>query len=133
MASGSRPASSQPPAAAISGSPTSRISTSLSGTSPNMADRLLCAQASTAITAPAMPRIAPSRPSAAAVAAVIIRRVPALAPAAVSVRRSRAVSLRIRPTDAASTPSAMTIPSAVAPSANSPRLGASDLVSTVTS
>ena len=79
-----------------------------------------------------MPRTAPSRPSAAAVAAVIIRRVAPVAPAAVSVRRSRAVSLRIRPTEAASTPSAMTMPSAVAPSANSLRLGALDLVSTAT-
>ena len=40
-------------------------------------------QASPAITAPAMPRIAPSRPSAAAVAAVIVRRVRGLAPVAV--------------------------------------------------
>jgi hypothetical protein len=54
-----------------------------------------------AITAPAMPRMAPSRPSAAAVAAVIVRRVAPLAPVAVSVRRSGAVSLRIRPTDMA--------------------------------
>jgi hypothetical protein len=45
-------AGQQQPAAAASGSPASRISTSASGTSPNMADRLLCAQARPAITAP---------------------------------------------------------------------------------
>ena len=49
-----------------------------------------------------------------AVAAVIVRRVMPLAPVAVSVRRSGAVSLRIRPTDMASTLSAITMPSAAA-------------------
>jgi hypothetical protein len=78
-------------------------------------------QASPATTASVMPRTAPSRPSAAAVAAVIIRRVVVLAPVAVSVRRSRAVSLRITPTGMASTPRAITMPSAVAPSAILPR------------
>jgi len=47
------------------------------------------------------------RPTAPAVAAVMDRRVLLLTPTAVSVRRSRAVSLRIRPADIASTPSAM--------------------------
>src|SRR5580693_5410339 len=131
MTSGSRPASSQPAPAAISGSPTSRIRTSETSTSPNVADGLVWVQASPAITAPATPRTAPSRPSAAAVAAVIIRRVLALAPVAVSVRRSRAVSLRIRPTDMASTPNAITMPSAVTPSVISPRLSEPDFVSTV--
>jgi hypothetical protein len=84
------------------------------------------------LCAAAMPRIAPSRPSAAVVAAVIVRRVVLLAPVAVSVRRSRAVSLRIRPTEAASTPNAITMPSAVAPPANPPRPGVSDLVSVIT-
>jgi len=51
MALGSRPASSQPPAAAASGSPISRISTSAAGTSPNMTERLLRSQARPAITA----------------------------------------------------------------------------------
>ena len=62
--------------AAISGSPISKMSTSVSGRSPNMVDRLPCAQASPAITAPARPRTAPSRPSAAAVAAVIALKYP---------------------------------------------------------
>jgi hypothetical protein len=77
------------------------------GTPPAVAVRPLCVQAIPAITAPAVPRIAPGRPSAAAVAAVIVRRVALLAPAAVSVRRSGAVSLRIRPAEAASTLSAI--------------------------
>ena len=96
---------------------------SLSGTPPTMADRPLCVQAIPAMTAPAMPRMAPSRPSAAAVAAVIVRRVAPLAPVAVSVRRSGAVSLRIRPTDVASMLSAITMPSAVAPRVKSARPG----------
>jgi hypothetical protein len=54
-----------------------------------------------------------------------------LAPVAVSVRRSCAVSLRIRPTDMASTPSAITMPSVVAPSAISPGPSEPDSVSTV--
>jgi hypothetical protein len=56
------------------------------GTSPNMADRLACAQTSPVATASAMPRTQPSRPRAVAVAAVIVRRVVVLAPAAVSVQ-----------------------------------------------
>ena len=40
MTCGSRPASSQPPTAPASGSPISSIITSVSGTSPNRADRL---------------------------------------------------------------------------------------------
>jgi hypothetical protein len=39
----------------------------------------------------------------------------------VSVRRSRAVSLRIKPTDAASTPSAITMPTAVPMPAIAPK------------
>src|SRR5215471_16800504 len=106
---------------------------SLGGTPPTVADGPLRVQAIPAITAPAMPRIAPSRLRAAAVAAVIIRRVMPLAPVAVSVRRSGAVSLRIRPTDPASTLSAITMPSAVAPSAKSSRLGLEVSVWTCTS
>ena len=96
---------------------------SLGGTAPAVAVRPLCIQAIPAMTAPAVPRMAPSSPSAAAVAAVIVRRVAPLAPMAVSVRRSGAVSLRIRPTDMASTLSAITMPSAVAPSVKSARPG----------
>ncbi len=95
----------------------------LGGTPPAVADRPLCDQAIPASTALAVPRMAPSRPSAAAVAAVIVRRFMLLAPVAVSVRRSAAVSLRIRPTDMASTLSAITMPSVVAPSVKSARLG----------
>ena len=96
---------------------------SVSGTPPAVAVSPLRVQAIPAITAPAMPRTAPSRPSAAAVAAVIARRVAPLAPVAVSVRRSGAVSLRIRPTDMASTLSAITMPAAMARSVKSLRLG----------
>ncbi|HTA01277.1 MAG TPA: hypothetical protein VK802_12900, partial [Streptosporangiaceae bacterium] len=44
-------------------------------TPPAVADRPPCVQAIAVITAPAVPRMAPSRPSAAAVATVIVRRV----------------------------------------------------------
>ena len=63
----------------------------------------------------AVPRTAPSRPRPPAVAAVMVRRVVPLAPAAVSVRRSLLVSLRISPTVMASTPRATSSPTAVAP------------------
>jgi hypothetical protein len=61
-----------------------------------------------------VPSTAPARASAKAVAAVSSRRVRLPAPVAVSVRRSRAVSLRMRPTDMARMPSARAIPNAVA-------------------
>ena len=61
-----------------------------------------------------MPSTAPPSASAKAVAAVSSRRVKLLAPVAVSVRRSLAVSLRIRPMDMARMPSARAIPNAVA-------------------
>ena len=63
-----------------------------------------------------MPSTAPSRPSAPAVTAVSRRRVELLAPVAVSVRRSLAVSLRIRPTLMARMPSASAMPKTVAQS-----------------
>ena len=116
MTAGWRPASSQPPTAATTGRPTSRAMRSATGTSPKVTDRLLRAQATPAMAAARVPSTAPSRPRAPAVAPVIVRRVVLLAPAAASVRRSRAVSLRIRPTVMTSTPSAMIRPSTVAPS-----------------
>ena len=61
-----------------------------------------------------VPSTAPPRPSAKAVAAVRFRRVRLLAPVAVRVRRSLAVSLRMRPMDMTSMPSARTIPNTVA-------------------
>ena len=61
-----------------------------------------------------MPSTAPARPSAPAVAAVMVRRVVLLAPVAARVRRSLAASLRIRPTLMARMPSASRIPKTVA-------------------
>ena len=75
-------------------------------------------QAGSARYAQAVPMMAPPRASAPAVAAVSARRVLRRAPAAVSVRRSRAVSLRISPTVMASTPRAIVMPAAVKPSAD---------------
>ncbi len=63
-----------------------------------------------------MPITAPVNASAPAVAAVIVRRVVADAPVAVSVRRSRAASLRTRPTLMPRMPSARTMPKIVAAS-----------------
>src|SRR5580693_3330842 len=63
-----------------------------------------------------IPITAPVNPSAPTVAAVIVRRVVPLAPVAVSVRRSRAASLRTRPTLMPRMPSASTIPKIVAAS-----------------
>ena len=75
--------------------------------------RSLRCQATNAAYAPAVPNTAPSNPSAPVVAPVIVRRVQLLAPVAVNVRRSRPVSLRMRPTVIASTPSATRMPAAV--------------------
>ena len=58
-------------------------------------------------------RMAPSRANAPAVAPVMLRRVVLLAPVAARVRRSLAVSLRIRPTVIPSTPRARRTPAAV--------------------
>ena len=60
---------------------------------------------------PGLPRGTPRR---AAVAAVMVRRIPLVAPVAVSVRRSRAAALRIRPTVIARTHMATSAPSPVA-------------------
>ena len=78
-----------------------------------------------------MPSTAPVRASAPAVTAVIARRFQLLAPVAVRVRRSLAVSLRMRPTVMARMPSARTIPKTVAQLMISDDDGMLDLVSTV--
>jgi hypothetical protein len=79
----------------------------------------------------AVPTRAPSRPRAPAVAPVRVRRVVLAAPVAVSVRRSLAVSLRIRPTVMAITANASSRPKAVPPSSSCDSDGCADLVSTV--
>src|ERR1700722_19462623 len=61
-----------------------------------------------------MPSSAPRKAKPPAVTAVRLRRVRELAPAAVSVRRSLAVSLRISPTLMARTPRARAMPKTVA-------------------
>src|SRR5580704_15549964 len=68
----------------------------------------------TAAYAATVPSTAPASASAPAVTAVIVRRVEPLAPVAARVRRSLAVSLRMRPTDMARMASARKIPKAVA-------------------
>ena len=78
-----------------------------------------------------MPSTAPIRPSAPAVTAVMVRRVQPSAPVAVRVRRSLAVSLRMRPTLMARMPRARTMPKAVAQLKISADDGMLDLVSTV--
>ena len=78
-----------------------------------------------------MPTSAASRPSAPAVAAVMPRRVRALAPVAVSVRMSPEVSLRISPIVIASTPSATRMPTPVASLRTSSSDGVPFLVSIV--
>src|SRR6266581_1435056 len=78
-----------------------------------------------------MPSTAPLKPSAPAVAAVRLRRVVPLAPVAARVRRSLAVSLRMRPTLMARMASARTMPNTVAQSMIVADVGTLDLVSTV--
>src|SRR5437764_9205303 len=78
-----------------------------------------------------MPSTAPVQPSAPAVAAVRLRRVLLLAPVAARVRRSLAVSLRIRPTLMARMASARAIPNTVAQSMIVADVGTLDLVSTL--
>ena len=65
---------------------------------------------------PTIPTTAPVNASAPAVVAVIARRVLPPAPVADSVRRSRAASLRTRPTLRPRMPIASTIPNSVAAS-----------------
>src|SRR6516165_6439749 len=77
-----------------------------------------------------MPSTAPVKPSAPAVAAVMLRRVVLLAPVAARVRRSLADSLRIRPTLIARMASARTMPNTVAQSMIVADVGTLDLVST---
>src|SRR5262249_25872427 len=67
----------------------------------------------------------------AAVVAVMVRRARPLAPVAARVRRSLAVSLRIRPTLMARMASARTMPNTVAQLIMVADVGALDLVSTV--
>ena len=133
-AAGSRPASSQATTAAAIGIAT-RISSKLfTGTvlinadSPpfRVFDRT---NATSPRYAAKVPSTAPKNPSAPAVAAVIVRRVHPLAPVAVSVRRSPAVSLRMRPMLIARIASASTIPNTVARSMTSYPGGALDFVS----
>src|SRR6266542_130735 len=116
---GSPPASSHPATLAMSGSPARMTTRLMAGTRPSGLRSLRC-QASRAAYAPAVPRIAPSRASAPAVAPVRERRVVLLAPAAARVRRSFAVSLRISPTVIPSTPSARRMPAAVDQSRSRP-------------
>src|SRR5690348_14822213 len=78
-----------------------------------------------------MPSTAPVKPSAPAVAAVMLRRVRPLAPVAARVRRSLAVSLRIRPTLMARMASARTIPKTVAQLTIVAEVGMLDRVSTL--
>src|SRR5580700_9930947 len=76
-----------------------------------------------------VPSTAPASASAPAVTPVIVRRVQLLAPVAARVRRSLAVSLRIRPTDMARMPSASTTPNTVAQLMMSAEVGMLFLVS----
>src|SRR5262249_59353317 len=78
-----------------------------------------------------VPSTAPVRPRAPAVTAVSARRFQLLAPVAVRVRSSLAVSLRMRPTVMARMPSARTMPKTVAQLMISDDDGMLDLVSTV--
>src|SRR5215472_16201410 len=78
-----------------------------------------------------MPSSAPVKPSAPAVAAVMLRRVVLLAPVAARVRRSLAASLRIRPTLMARMASARTMPNTVAQPMTVADEGTLDLVSTL--
>ena len=103
------------PTAASSGRPTTMITRSRYGTWVSGCRSPRC-QARSARYAPPVPSSAPRNASAPAVAPVIVRRVVLVAPVAVSVRSSLAVSLRMRPTVMASTPSATRRPTAVAPS-----------------
>src|SRR5262249_34934516 len=73
----------------------------------------------------------PVKPSAPAVVAVMVRRARPLAPVAARVRRSLAVSLRIRPTLMARVASARTKPNTGAQVVMVADRGALDLVSTV--
>src|ERR1700758_5341402 len=83
----------------------------------------------TAAYAATVPSTAPARASAPAVTPVMMRRVQLLAPVAARVRRSLAVSLRIRPTDMARMPSASTMPITVAQSTMVAEVGMLFLVS----
>src|ERR1039457_52244 len=78
-----------------------------------------------------VPSTAPRKARAPAVMAVRVRRVMPLAPVAVRVRRSLAVSLRMRPTLMARMASARAIPKTVAQLMISAEEGALDLVSMV--
>src|SRR5690348_17852542 len=78
-----------------------------------------------------MPSTAPVKPSAPAVAAVMLRRVRPLAPVAARVRRSPAVSLRIRPTLMARIASARKMPNTVAQFTIVAEVGTLDRVSTL--
>ena len=131
MTGGWRPASSHPATAAATGRPTRMSSTSAQGTCANVPPRLVGAQAMIAAKATNEPSTVPRSARAPAVALVIARRVRRDAPIAASVRRSLALSLRIRPTDMASTPSAISIPAAVAPLLICENPSSPDLVSSV--
>src|SRR5580693_714978 len=83
----------------------------------------------TAAYAATVPSTAPASASAPAVTPVMVRRVQLLAPVAARVRRSLAVSLRLRPTDMARMPSASTTPNTVAQLMMSAEVGMLFLVS----
>ena len=131
---GSRPASSQPPITATSGIPTrmrSKLARGMLASEDRVSSWLVRKKPIAAMYPAAVPTTAPVSASAPAVAAEMARRAAPLAPAAVSVRRLLAVSLRSNPTLMARMPRASRMPNAVAVSRISADVGMLSCVSTV--